>query len=369
LQPLFPRNLVNILLAACLAVCGGCTEQPAPPEVSLALLQDQELLGAGAATYDPAGYAAHANTLAAAKTLLEQQQQRFVWRRDLQSVAAAFRQVLASGEQLATAIEQNRAAERQALARRQLALQQQSAQLRGLAATLKDRRLTTRRLVQVDIRLSEAERFTAAGNPAAARQRLTEAEADLRAVIAVQKPLLDRFADRQQINRWRRQLDAALAASRRSGDYLIVVTKVEPGLQVYHNGIQLASYAAGLGSKGLSDKLFAGDKATPEGRYQIASKLPNSKYYRALLIDYPNAEDIRRFREAKRKGLIQPDAGIGGLIEIHGGGSLGITDGCIALDNHDMARLFEQIPTGTPVLILGATDYDNLISTSLQQFE
>jgi hypothetical protein len=369
LQPSIPRNLMFILLAACLAVCGGCTEQPAPPEVALALRQEQDLQVAVAALYAPAGYAAYATGLRAAKALLEHEQQRFVWLRDMPAVAEAFRLVLVSGGQLAAETEQIRTAERQSLDEHRLALQKQLNLLRDLSSALKDRRLATRRLVQVDIRLSEAGRFTAAGNPEAARQRLAEAEADLRTVFAAQKPLLARFADRQQIDRWRSQLEEALATSRRTGDYLVVVSKVEPTLRVYHKGIKLASYPAGLGSKGLSDKLSAGDKATPEGRYQVTRKLPNSKYFRALLIDYPNAADVRRFRDAKRKGLIEPNAGIGGLIEIHGGGSIGITDGCVALDNRDMAKLYEQIPTGTPVLILGTTDYANLISASLQQFE
>jgi len=57
------------------------------------------------------------------------------------------------------------------------------------------------------------------------------------------------------------------------------------------------------------------------------------------------------------------------LIEIHGGGSDGLTDGCVALDNRDMERLYAQIAIGTPVLIVGTTDYDNLVSSALRQFE
>jgi hypothetical protein len=61
-----------------------------------------------------------------------------------------------------------------------------------------------------------------------------------------------------------------------------------------------------------------------------------------------------RFDKAKKKGLIPARTGIGSLLEIHGGGSDGMTKGCISLEDKDMERLFEIVKEGTPVTIVGA---------------
>jgi lipoprotein-anchoring transpeptidase ErfK/SrfK len=52
---------------------------------------------------------------------------------------------------------------------------------------------------------------------------------------------------------------------------------------------------------------------------------------------------------------VPPGRGIGGLIEIHGAGGQGRnwTDGCVALVNPDMDRLFAAVGVGTPVTIVG----------------
>lgn len=364
-----PRKWTIFLLAVAIAVCGGCTDKPAPPEVPLALRQEQDLLGAGAMSSFPVEHATYAAELTAAKTLWQQEQKRLRWLRDDEAVTAAFRQVFITGEELATAMSDRRLSERKALESRRQSLQKQLSVLRDLSAALKDRRLASRRLVQVEIRLSEIDRLLAAGQQEEARNRLAEAESDLRVVVAAQKPVLERFADRKQVARWITLFDEAMAASRRSGSDLIVVRKVERTLTIYRKGKKFARYDVGLGSNGLSDKRHAGDKATPEGNYRVDRKLPNSKYFRALSIDYPNAADRKNFRKAQRDGLLKNSAAIGGLIEIHGGGSLGITDGCVALDNHAMALLYEQIPMGTPVLIIGTTDHDNLITSALRQLQ
>jgi len=56
-----------------------------------------------------------------------------------------------------------------------------------------------------------------------------------------------------------------------------------------------------------------------------------------------------------RKGNI-PRRGIGNLIEIHGDGGKGInwTDGCVALTNSDMDKLYGLVGVGTPVTIVGS---------------
>ncbi|NNF59265.1 MAG: L,D-transpeptidase family protein [Rhodothermaceae bacterium] len=107
----------------------------------------------------------------------------------------------------------------------------------------------------------------------------------------------------------------------------------------------------------------------PEGEFFIARHNPNSRYYRALLISYPNRAHARR---GLRQGLISeaqyeaiaraernfevPPMGtaLGGLIEIHGQGSgrqRAWTRGCIALRNVHMDELWDLVHVGAPIII------------------
>jgi murein L,D-transpeptidase YafK len=113
-----------------------------------------------------------------------------------------------------------------------------------------------------------------------------------------------------------------------------------------------------LGLRGLGRKVHAGDRATPEGRYRIREKREGAatRWYKALVLDYPSAADRRDFRRAKRRGEVPAGRGIGGLIEIHGHGGreTNWTDGCIALRNPDLDRLYAVVDVGTRVTVVGS---------------
>ena len=112
-----------------------------------------------------------------------------------------------------------------------------------------------------------------------------------------------------------------------------------------------------MGSNGLGFKAQAGDRATPEGHYRIVARKDQgqSRYHKALLLDYPNEVDRRRLAAAKRQGLVSMKARLGGLIEIHGEGGRGEdwTNGCVAVTNANMDVLFGLVKVGTPVTIIG----------------
>ncbi len=160
---------------------------------------------------------------------------------------------------------------------------------------------------------------------------------------------------------WQRRVQEAIQYSRRNNTSVIVVDKFGQQLTVYRNGESKAVFQAELGQNWIGEKQYGGDKATPEGTYKVTQKLMprQTTYYKALMINYPNDEDKRRFAEAKRKGLISKGASIGSMIEIHGGGGQGVnwTNGCVALHNSDMDKLFGMIDVevGTLVVIVGST--------------
>lgn len=156
---------------------------------------------------------------------------------------------------------------------------------------------------------------------------------------------------------WKKWAGETIEWSSSNGAAAIIVDKFARKCFVYNGGQLKKEFNIELGPNWMGTKLYKGDKATPEGRYYITRKKSHrqTKYYKALLINYPNEEDERRYAENVRKGLI-PKRGTGNLIEIHGDGGKGInwTEGCVAMTNEDIDILFNLSSVGTPVTIVGS---------------
>lgn len=173
---------------------------------------------------------------------------------------------------------------------------------------------------------------------------------------AAGKMLRDYFND---YGRWKSLANDAIAASR-GGSKVILVDKVAHVLYVYQNGKVLRSYDAEFGPNWMAHKERNGDKATPEGHYRVTKEKTHGStiYHKALLIDYPNAEDRRNFALKKKQGVLSRSAGIGSLIEIHGNGGKGFdwTSGCVGLRDRDMDDLCRLVGAGTRVTIVGSIE-------------
>lgn len=160
------------------------------------------------------------------------------------------------------------------------------------------------------------------------------------------------------IPKWKRWADETVAWSRDNNKSAIIVDKFARKCYIYSRGVQILTLDAEFGVNWIGEKRYVGDKATPEGRYSVTKKKSKkgTNYYKALMINYPNTEDKARFAEEVRKGLISKRTGIGGLIEIHGGGGKGLnwTDGCVAVTNEDMDKVYRFAEVGTPVTIVGS---------------
>jgi hypothetical protein len=206
-------------------------------------------------------------------------------------------------------------------------------------------------------RLALAERLVDLGSYSAAREELEAALADAAVVHAAWSALHARFADPALRRHWQRLVDETIEYSRDTGEVVLIVDKLRRKVFVFRKGREEASFRADLGANGLRRKERAGDRATPEGRYRVVDLKEGrrTRYYKALLINYPNDEDRMRFALGRTRGLIPFRAGIGSLIEIHGGGGEGRdwTDGCVALANKDMDRVYAVSREGTPVTIVG----------------
>ena len=140
-------------------------------------------------------------------------------------------------------------------------------------------------------------------------------------------------------------------------------------LTLYRNGQKVLSYPVRLGLNGIREKQYQGDGATPEGRYRISSKggQEQTQFYRALVLDYPNEDDRRRYQLWRKTGQSPASRAIGEQIEIHGVENelMAQTLGCVMLDNPQMALLYDRVSKGTPVTIVGALHEQNLVALTL----
>jgi L,D-peptidoglycan transpeptidase YkuD (ErfK/YbiS/YcfS/YnhG family) len=159
---------------------------------------------------------------------------------------------------------------------------------------------------------------------------------------------------------WKSWMEKTIAESKQKKIAVIIVDKFAGKCYLYQNGVRKAEYDAELGKSWIGDKRQRGDNTTPEGIYHITKKLEGgaTKYYKALMINYPNDDDKKRFNEAVKSGALPASARIGGLIEIHGHGGKGDdwTEGCVALTDADMDKLYKLVRVGTPVTIIGSAE-------------
>jgi len=229
------------------------------------------------------------------------------------------------------------------------------------------------RLLRARSLLKEARAFLDhdAFDDAVARARTAQAEAD--EVGASLHAATSRFADDARLLTWRAWVAETVAWSRSTGRVAVVVDKDAHRLTVYQAGRVVREYDAELGWNNVGDKLHQGDGATPEGRYKITDKKSGgrSRYYKALLLDYPDRDDLRDLEALKASGEIPRDTRIGGLIEIHGEGGRGKdwTDGCVALTNEHIDWLFTSVAVGTPVTIVGSEHGEGHFSELARRLE
>lgn len=152
---------------------------------------------------------------------------------------------------------------------------------------------------------------------------------------------------------------------------LIVLQKTTRTVMLYNQGKLMpgACWFMGLGFAPKGHKKKEGDGKTPEGWYQTSDK-PESRYYGAIAIHYPNTADVEAGKqlqlisakiEQELLAALQTNqkpnqqTPLGGEILIHGGGSSSDwTLGCAAMNNDDLDQLRALLPVGmqTNILIL-----------------
>ena len=145
-------------------------------------------------------------------------------------------------------------------------------------------------------------------------------------------------------------------------DFYVIVSKSEYTLFLYDkNNEWLASYPVVFGNNDLGDKLYEGDRRTPEGTFHIIGKKAHQKWDKFLALDYPTEESILKFNSRKANGEIPAGARIGGAIGIHGtwpkedfavDNQQNWTQGCVSTKNEYVRELYNMLPVGTRVVIV-----------------
>jgi len=331
----------------------GCAPPPLPPEVKLTEDMEHDLWKVQAQIFAAEQYRSFQTTIKSIREDLVREEARFVWFRDYEPIAQRLRAALKEGGEILRKVQERRETKRLEIIGELSELQERMSKLERLSLAINEGRLLRSTLTKADLMIKEAGLLLNREDYEGAASRLVVASDRIQASEKILAPILGRYTDKALIEKWRRWVEAVAAESREQGIAAIVVTKIDKRLIVYQRGKPFRTYQIGIGRNGLSDKLLAGDGATPEGRYRVVQKRLRSRFHKALLLNYPNDEDRRQFLNLKKMGLIPKRAGMGGLIEIHGGGKDGMTYGCVSLENRDIDEVFEFVPLGTPVAIVG----------------
>jgi murein L,D-transpeptidase YafK len=122
----------------------------------------------------------------------------------------------------------------------------------------------------------------------------------------------------------------------------VVVYKHERKLVLLSQRKEVRSYKVALGGQPIGPTTRHGDHRTPEGAYILDSRNPNSHFYKAFHISYPNPKDLAAAKKSGGNpggdimlhGLPKEYAWVGKAQVLHDW-----TDGCVAVTNEEMDEL------------------------------
>ena len=367
-----PRVTSIVLGWGALALAGlftGCVE--AVPQDAIEAVEniDRDLMELRAAEFSPVDYARFAHQWMALKSRVQADEDLIRWPWEPNDLELALRRLQEEGSQTVARLTKEREALRQS-AENKIAQVEDRFRVMAVQVSAIDSRLVLgQKPVETDLLMKQAHAFYEQGQ----YDRSLDASDRAAQNLATQTVLLGnefgRYADRGRISRWRQMAKDTIAWSRTHQTSAIVVNKADRVLTLYHNGQKVVSYPVRLGFNGIREKRYQGDGATPEGRYRINRKRGQgqTQFYRALVLDYPNEEDRRRYRLERKTGQIPASRAIGGQIEIHGVENelMAQTLGCVMLENPQMTQLFDRVEKGTPVTIVGALHEQNSVAQTL----
>jgi hypothetical protein len=348
---------------------GGCVET-VPEELVEAIESiDRDLGTLRAADITPEAYSKFSRQWNALRSRVNSEENIVRWPWEDNELETDLEALQSEGTQLVSEVNTRIQAQRTTAETKLARIEQRLRLLNTRVGDIGSRTVLGEHPVETEVHVKQARLFLEQGQFEHSIQASERAGKILLTQTALLTNELGRYADDDLISAWRDSAQRTIDWSRTHRAQAIVVSKADRVLTLYKNGRKILTYPIRLGSRGIRAKQHYGDGATPEGEYRIQRKRGpgQTPYFRALILDYPNVDDRRRFEEAQKAGLIPKSQHMPGLIQLHGVAQ-GISDqpyGSIVLDNPQIARLFEQVAVGTPVTIVGALESQNSISLVL----
>ena len=347
----------------------GCAEAVPQEVIDAVESVDQALMQLRAAEIAPSDYGSFARQWATLRTRVEAEEDLIRWPWESNDLELALRHLQEEGSRTVARLTEQQETRRRS-AELQLAHIENRVKLISVQVSSIDSRLVLgQKPVETDLLLKQARTFYEQGLYGQSLEASDRASRNLETQAALLSRELGRYANHDHIVRWQQLAKDTIEWSKTHRAPTIIISKAERTLTLYRNGQKVLSYPVRLGFNGIREKRYQGDGATPEGRYRITSKRGQgqTQFYRALVLDYPNEADRRRFVVERKTGNIPALRGIGGQIEIHGVENelMAQTLGCVMLENPHMAFLFDRVEKGTPVTIVGALHEQNAVALAL----
>jgi len=363
----------TVIAVMSVSLLSACVQQ-APPELVQAVeALDRRLVAAHGAEYAPKEYARFVQRWVATKERLRSDGDLVGWPWEDNPFETDLRALHEEGSRVLALATDTRNAERR-LARSQVVhLERRFRRLTSGVDRIGSRMVLGEKRVETELLVKQARSFMEQGRFVQAQRVARQADQRMTNQAAHLNSELGRYADKVQVDQWRAMVRRTVDWSRQHQAAALVVEKAKRRMTLYRSGKAISSYPVRLGFNGVQEKRYEDDGATPEGAYRVLRMKDRGQtdFYRALLLDYPNADDQRRFQAARRTGAVPFRSRIGGNIEIHGQASreLSQTLGCVMVGNRQMDELFLAVGVGTPVTIVGAVDADNSVAVVLAQMD
>lgn len=364
-------NRAIVTWSACALFLTGCV-QAVPPDLIAAIdAIDHDLIALRAPESAPEEYAHFVRQWVSLKARMQSDDDLIRWPWEPNDLEDELKRLHDEGGHTVARLHDRQAAQRRTAESKLTRLEERLRLIASQVESIDGRIVLGEKPVQSELLIKQARSFFERTDYERSIQAAEKASHALLAQTTVLARELGRYADNKRITHWQTMAKQTVEWSRTHQFTAIVVNKADRVLTLYKNGRKVLSYPVRLGYNGIREKQFQGDGATPEGRYRVTAKRGQgqTQFYRALVLDYPNAEDRRRFELAKKSGRIATATSIGGQIEIHGAENelMAQTLGCIMLDNPHMVALYEHVSPGTPVTIVGALTEQNSVALALAQ--
>ncbi|HJR78205.1 MAG TPA: L,D-transpeptidase [Nitrospiraceae bacterium] len=367
------RRVAGVMLLCLSAALTGCIETVPDELVDAVEAVDRDLVGMRAGDIAPEDYSQFVQHWIALKAQVQSEENLVRWPWEENGLESALEELHEEGTRLVASVKERQQNQRLTAEAKLSRIEQRMRFMTASVGSIGSRLVPGEQHVETELWIKQARALLEDGQFERSIQASDRASKILLAQATTLNHELSRYADEEVITAWKDAARRTVEWSQAHRAQAIVISKADRLLILYKNGRKILTYPIQLGSRGIRAKRHYGDGATPEGEYRIVRKRGprHTPFHRSMVLDYPNADDKRRFEAAQKAGEISASQTMSGSIEIHGIAQ-GITDqpfGSIVLDNRHIADLFQRVGIGTPVTIVGALESQNSVSLVLADLD